>query len=75
MPKSRAGEQCKRCTVRLSGLEFVGHFLQHLLTSGLKRIRHCGLLANLSGKQRAQAAYWASTDDTRSVGVEKIKVT
>jgi hypothetical protein len=53
----------------------VGHFLQHLLTSGLKRIRHCGLLANLSGKQRAQAAYWASTDDTRSVGVEKIKVT
>lgn len=61
--------------MRLSGPEFMGHFLQHLLPSGLKRIRHCGLLANFSGKQRAQAAYWAFTDDTRSVGVEKIKVT
>jgi hypothetical protein len=53
----------------------MGHFLQHLLPSGLKRMRHCGLLANFSGKQRAQAAYWAFTVDTRSVGVEKIKVT
>ena len=75
MPKSRAGEQGKRRTVRLSGPEFVGHFLLYILPSGLKRIRHCGLLANFSCKQRAQDAYWASTDDTRSVGAQKIKVT
>lgn len=53
--KGKAGEQGKKRTLRMSGPEFVGRFLQHILPSGLKRIRHYGLLANPSGKQLAKA--------------------
>lgn len=35
----------KKRTVRLSGTEFIGRFLQHVLPAGFKRIRHYGLLS------------------------------
>lgn len=38
----------KRC-VRLTGEEFIRRFVQHVLPTGLKRIRHYGLLANCQG--------------------------
>ncbi len=53
--KGAEGEQGKKRTVCLGGPEFVGRFLQHILPSGLKRIRHYGLLANPNGKKLAQA--------------------
>lgn len=51
----KAGEQGKKRRLRLPGPEFVGRFLQHILPSGLKRIRHYGLLANPNGKKLALA--------------------
>jgi hypothetical protein len=53
--KGQAGEQGKKRTLRMSGPEFVGRFMQHILPSGLKRIRHYGLLANPSASKLAQA--------------------
>lgn len=53
--QGQAGEQGKKRTLRMSGPEFIGRFLQHILPSGLKRIRHYGLLANPSGSKLAQA--------------------
>jgi hypothetical protein len=35
----------KKRTLRLPGPEFIGRFLQHVLPSGFKRIRHYGLLS------------------------------
>lgn len=35
----------KKRTIRLSGPEFIGRFLQHILPAGFKRIRHYGLLS------------------------------
>ncbi len=51
----KAGEQGKKRRLRLPGAEFVGRFLQHILPTGLKRIRHYGLLANPNGKKLALA--------------------
>jgi hypothetical protein len=31
--------------IRIDGVEFIGRFLQHVLPSGFKRIRHYGILA------------------------------
>jgi Putative transposase len=39
----------------MSGPEFIDRFVRHILPTGLKRIRHYGLLANPSGQQLAQA--------------------
>lgn len=51
----KAAEQGKKRRLRLPGPEFVGRFLQHILPTGLKRIRHYGLLANPNGKKLARA--------------------
>jgi hypothetical protein len=51
----KAGEQGKKRRLRLPGPEFIGRFLQHVLPSGIKRIRHYGLLANPNGKKLALA--------------------
>ena len=51
----KAGEQGKKRRLRLPGPEFVGRFLQHILPTGLKRIRHYGLLANPNAKKLALA--------------------
>lgn len=53
--KGQAGEQGKRRTLRMGGAEFIARFLQHVLPTGLKRIRHYGLLANPNGGQLAKA--------------------
>lgn len=51
----QAGKQGKKRTLRMRAPDFIGRFLQHVLPSGLKRIRHYGLLANPNGAQLAQA--------------------
>jgi hypothetical protein len=53
--KGQAGEQGQKRTLRMSGPDFIGRFLQHVLPTGLKRIRHYGLLANPNGKKLGQA--------------------
>ena len=52
-PARHAG---KNKTVRIAGVEFIGRFLQHVLPSGFKRIRHYGLLAAAHKAQRLGAA-------------------
>lgn len=47
------GKQKRR--VRLTGEEFIRRFVQHVLPTGLKRIRHYGLLANCQGHRLALA--------------------
>jgi len=44
--KVRADAHGGKRTVRLPGVEFVRRFLRHVLPSGLKRIRHYGVLAS-----------------------------
>jgi hypothetical protein len=44
--KVRADAHGGKRTVRLPGMEFVRRVLQHVLPSGLKRIRHYGVLAS-----------------------------
>ena len=51
----KAGEQGKKRTLRLPGPAFIGRFMQHVLPSGLKRIRHYGLLANPNAAKLALA--------------------
>ncbi len=46
----------KKRTVRLSGTEFIGRFLQHVLPAGFKRIRHYGLLSAARKKVGLAAA-------------------
>jgi hypothetical protein len=52
----RADDQGGKRTVRLAGPEFVRRFLLHVLPTGLKRIRHYGVLASAcKGAKLAQA--------------------
>jgi len=46
----------KKRTLRLPGTEFIGRFLQHVLPSGFKRIRHYGLLGAAHKSARLAAA-------------------
>ena len=43
-------------TLALEGTQFIGRFLQHVLPSGFKRIRHYGLLAPAAKTQRLALA-------------------
>ncbi|TVT68991.1 MAG: IS91 family transposase [Denitromonas halophila] len=53
----RAKERGGKCpVVRLSGTEFIGRFLTHVLPPGFKRIRHYGLLAPAHKQARLAAA-------------------
>jgi hypothetical protein len=52
----RADDAGKKRTLRLAGEEFVGRFLQHVLPTGFKRIRHYGLLAPSRKAVRLAAA-------------------
>ncbi len=47
--------QSSRLTT-LPGVEFIGRFLHHIVPSGFKRIRHCGLLAPAAKAQRMASA-------------------
>ena len=53
--KARADSKGGKRIVRVTGAEFVRRFLLHVLPSGLKRIRHYGLLAPSKGQALAQA--------------------
>ncbi len=44
----RANDAGGKRTVRLPGTTFIGHFLLHVLPTGIKRIRHYGVLASAS---------------------------
>lgn len=46
----------KKRTLRIPGTEFIGRFLQHVLPSGFKRIRHYGLLSPAKKKVGLAAA-------------------
>ena len=50
----RADAQGAKRVAKLEGAQFIGRFLSHVLPSGVKRIRHYGLLA--AGQQRAKLA-------------------
>ena len=53
---TRADDQGGKRTVRLNGAEFVRRFLLHVLPTGIKRIRHYGVLASAcKGAKLAQA--------------------
>ncbi len=43
---ARADDRGGKRTVRLEGAEFVRRFMQHILPTGIKRIRHYGVLAS-----------------------------
>ena len=54
--KVRADAHGGKRTVRLPGVEFVRRVLQHVLPSGLKRIRHYGVLASSCKAVKLSAA-------------------
>ena len=52
----RADDKGGKRSVRLDGPEFVRRFMQHVLPTGIKRIRHYGVLASAcKGAKLAQA--------------------
>lgn len=53
--KVRADDKGGKRIVKLDGVEFVRRFLLHVLPTGLKRIRHYGLLAPSKAQSLAQA--------------------
>jgi hypothetical protein len=53
--KVRADDRGGKRIVTFEGVEFVRRFLLHVLPSGLKRIRHDGLLAPSKAQSLAQA--------------------
>ena len=52
----RADEHGGKRRIRLEGAEFVRRFLLHILPSGIKRIRHYGLLASACKADKLSAA-------------------
>jgi len=50
------GEEGKRRTLRMAGVEFIRRFLGHVLPTGFKRIRHYGLLGSAHKAARLAAA-------------------
>jgi hypothetical protein len=55
----RADNQGGKRTVLIDGQDFIARFLQHVLPSGFKRIRHYGLLSPALKAQRLAAAHAA----------------
>ena len=53
--KVRADDKGGKCIVKFEGVEFVRRFLLHVLPTGLKRIRHYGLLAPSKTRSLAKA--------------------
>ena len=52
----RADDKGGKRTIRLDGTEFVRRFLLHVLPTGIKRIRHYGVLASACKGQKLEAA-------------------
>ena len=55
----RADDKGGKRLQRLEGVEFVRRFMQHVLPSGVKRIRHYGVLASSSKAKKLSAARMA----------------
>ena len=53
---ARADDQGGKRTVRLAGAEFVRRFMAHILPTGIKRIRHYGVLASACKAQKLAQA-------------------
>ena len=53
---ARADSKGGKRTVRVAGAEFVRRFLQHVLPTGLKRVRHYGVLASACKGQKLARA-------------------
>ena len=54
--KVRADDQGGKRMVKLPGVEFVRRFMQHVLPTGIKRIRHYGVLASACKAVKLDAA-------------------
>ena len=54
--KVRANDQGGKRMIRLPGVEFVRRFMQHVLPTGIKRIRHYGVLASACKAVKLDAA-------------------
>jgi hypothetical protein len=52
----RADDSGGKRTIAMDGVQFIGRFLQHVLPSGFKRIRHYGLLAPAAKTRRLALA-------------------
>jgi hypothetical protein len=52
----RADDTGGKRTIAIDGVQFIGRFLQHVLPSGFKRIRHYGLLAPAAKTERLARA-------------------
>jgi len=52
----RADEHGGKRLLRLEGTQFIGRFMQHVLPSGIKRIRHYGVLASACKASKLNAA-------------------
>ena len=66
----RANDAGGKRKVRLPGTEFIGRFLLHILPTGIKRIRHYGVLASASKGiklTQAQAALHMPVPNARAI--------
>ena len=52
----RADEQAGKRLMRLEGAEFVGRLMLHVLPTGIKRVRHYGVLASACKGTKLDAA-------------------
>ena len=68
--KVRADEKGGKRNVRFEGVEFVRRFLLHVLPTGLKRIRHYGLLAPSKARSLAQARAQLQMPQSNAVALE-----
>ena len=68
--KARADNKGGKRFVRVAGEEFVRRFLIHVLPTGLKRIRHYGLLSPSKGQALAQARAQMQMPQSNSVALE-----
>lgn len=68
--KVRADTKGTKRIVNFDGVEFVRRFLLHVLPSGLKRIRHYGLLAPSKAKSLAQARAQMQMPQSKPVALE-----
>ena len=68
--KVRADDKGGKRIVKFDGVEFVRRFLLHVLPTGLKRIRHYGLLAPSKSESLAQARAQMQMPQSNLVALE-----
>jgi len=68
--KVRADTKGGKRVVKFEGVEFVRRFLLHVLPTGLKRIRHYGLLAPSKTQSLAQARAQMQMPQSNPVALE-----